>query len=205
MENACKKCRSAGQKLFLKGDRCYSPKCAFVRRPQKPGLHGKRRGRGPSEFGRQLAEKQSLRFAYDISERQFKRCVQLAMKEKGDNRENLMRKLETRLDNAVFRLGLVKSRSAARQLVGHGHILVNGRKVSIPSYQTQVGDKIALKESFKKSPLIEELKFLLKKYQAPDWLVLDKEKLMGEVKSQPSFDVSKDLTTAGLVIEYYSR
>jgi len=205
----CKQCRQAGEKLFLKGDRCYSQKCAFVKRAYAPGIHGRtkaksRRG-GGSEYKHQLSEKQSLKKTYGLLERQFSRYFKEASAERGDTREILMRKLETRLDNVVFRLGLVKSRTAARQLVGHGHIVVNNRRVNIPSYSVQTGDVVALKDKIKKSKLMESLPLTLKKFEPPQWLVLDHEKIEGTVIKQPGAIDFTDLASVGLIVEFYSR
>lgn len=200
----CKICRRIGEKLFLKGERCFTPKCAMIKKPYKPGVHKKTRVL-LSEYGRQLNEKQKIRKTYGLLEKQFKNYVKAAIKEKGDSRENLMKKLEKRLDNTVFRLGWAKSRNLARQIVSHGHILVNNRKVNIPSYQVKIGDVIALKEKSKKSSLFENLKISLKKYQTPSWLSLNKEKLEGKVVSQPTIEDLGDLSGIGMIIEYYSR
>lgn len=203
----CKKCRRAGQKLFLKGDRCFSPKCAMIKRPDPPGIHKKgRKGRGGlSEYGKQLAEKQKIKRIYGIGERQFKKYVKEAMAERGDTREILLRKLEMRLDNIVFRLGWVKSRNAARQLVNHGHILINGKRVNIPSYQTKKGQVIVLGGKIKNSDLMKDLPTILKKYEPPAWLSLDKETLDGKILDAPSVIDLGDLNPAGFVIQFYSR
>ncbi len=202
----CQKCRRAGEKLFLKGDRCFSAKCAMVKRPNPPGIHGgaKRRG-GASEYGRQLAEKQRIKRMYGIRERQFKNYVKAGVASKGDTRENLMQKLEARLDNVVFRLGWAKSRALARQLVNHGHILINGKRVSIPSYLVKKDEIISLGPRIKKSNLMKDLAELLKKYQAPSWLSLDKEKMEAKVQSIPAADELGDLNKIGMVVEFYSR
>jgi len=207
----CRQCRRAGEKLFLKGDRCFSQKCAMVKRPYAPGLHGNQRKKGKgrrggsSEYGRQLAEKQKLKRLYGIFERQFKKYFLEASRGKGDNRENLMKILEKRLDNVIFRLGFAKSRAAARQLLSHGHILVNGRRLNIPSYSVKVGDVLALKERIRKSRLFENLAASLKKYEAPRWLILDKEKLEAKVTIEPTAEDFGDLMNIGLIVEFYSR
>jgi len=202
----CKKCRRAGEKLFLKGDRCFSPKCAMVKRPNPPGIHGKAKRRGgASEFGKQLAEKQRMKRIYGISERQFKKYVKEAMVAQGDTREILLRKLEMRLDNVVFRLGLARSRTMARQLVNHGHILVNGKRVSIPSYQVKKDQVISVNAKIKESNLMKDLAAILKKYETPSWLSLEKEKIEGKILGIPAADDLGDLNPAGLVAEFYSR
>ncbi len=202
----CRQCRATGEKLFLKGDRCFTAKCAMVKRAYRPGIHGKRgKRRGISEFGRQLLEKQRLKKIYGVLERQLKRYFREARAQKGDARENLMRKFEMRLDNVVFRLGWMKSRSAARQLVAHGHILLNGKRVNISSYEVKAGDIIGLREKIKKSRLTENLAASLKKYETPKWLSLDKEKIEAKVLAVPGVDDLGDLAPVGLIIEFYSR
>jgi len=205
----CKKCRRAGEKLFLKGERCFSQKCAMVKRPDPPGIHGKkgggrRRGAG-SEYGKQLAEKQKIKRIYGVGERQFKKYAKEAMAEKGDTRESLMKKLETRLDNTIFRLGLAKSRTMARQFVNHGHILVNGKRVSVPSYQVKKGQEVTLHSKIKASGLMKDLEIALKKYETPAWLSLDKQTLAGKILNEPVAEDFGDLNPAGMVVEFYSR
>ncbi len=206
----CRECRRAGEKLFLKGERCFSQKCAMVKKAYPPGLKGaQRRGAGSrrsfSEFGQQLKGKQRIKKIYGVLERQFKKYFKESLKGKGDTRENLMRRLEKRLDNVVFRLGWVKSRAAARQLVNHGHVLVNGRRLTIPSYRVEINDVISLKEQIRKSKLMENLAISLKKYEAPRWLALDKERVEAKVVSEPNLEDLGDLTSIGLIVEFYSR
>ncbi len=196
----------------MKGDRCFTPKCAIVKRAYAPGVHGRAsvgkfgpRRRSSSEFGRQLIQKQSIKKSYGVFERQLKRYFNEAHQEKGDTRENLMRKLETRLDNVIFRLGWVKSRAAARQMVSHGHILVNRRRVNIPSYGVSVGDEVNLNEKIKKTKATEDLLIALKKYEAPAWLYDDKEKFEGKVINLPGLNDLGDLAPIGLIVEFYSR
>jgi len=202
----CKKCRRAGEKLFLKGERCYLPKCAVSKRPYPPGLTGKntRRG-GLSEYGRQLMQKQKIKRIYGVFEKQLKKYFREARAKKGDARENLMRAFEMRLDNAVFRLGWAKSRAAARQLVSHGHVLVNGKRVSIPSYQVKKGQVIALTERMNKSKLVENLLASLKKYEAPTWLAQSADKIEARVLGEPTAEDLGDMTPIGLIVEFYSR
>jgi len=205
MNNVCKKCRRVGQKLFLKGERCFSQKCAMIRKPYIPGLHGKSRRKGISEYGQQLIEKQKVRHVYGISERQFKNYFKEIVGQKGNKEELLVNKLESRLDNVVFRLGWAGSRTLARQIVNHGHILVNQRKVDIPSFSVKKGDVVQIKEKSKKSALFGDLKVTLKKYGAPAWLSLDKQKLTGKIIGQPKIaDIGK-VGEIGMIIEYYSR
>jgi len=206
INSRCKKCRRVAQKLFLKGERCFSQKCAMIRKPYIPGLHGKsRRRRGISEYGQQLIEKQKVRHVYGVSEKQFKNYFKKVVDQKGNKEELLVNKLESRLDNAIFRLGWAQSRALARQLVNHGHISVNQRKVDIPSYQVKKEAFIQIKEKSKKLAPFRDLKTILKKYEVPVWLSLDKQKLIGKIIDQPKIaDISK-VGEIGMIIEYYSR
>ena len=176
--------RSLGTKLFLKAARCNSPKCVSVRRPQRPGLHGKSY-KTLSEFGQQLKEKQKIRFTYGIREAQMELVFKKAAKNPGVTGEMIISILERRLDNVVYRLGIAPSRSVGRQLVGHGHILVNGHKVTIPSYQVRVGDTITIRPQSNEHPLLKDLGERLEKYEPPVWLALDAAKLEGKVLSAP--------------------
>src|SRR3989344_1992414 len=202
----CKQCRRTGEKLFLKGDRCFSTKCAVAKRPYAPGRTGKnaRRG-GLSEFGRQLMQKQKIKKIYGVLERQLKKYFIEAQAQKGDARENLLRKFEIRLDNVIFRLGWAKSRPAARQLVNHGDILINGQRVSIPSYQVKMGEVITLTDKINKSKLIENLLVSLKKYEAPTWLAPESGKIEAKVLAAPAGDELGDIMPIGLIVEFYSR
>lgn len=198
-----KKERALGTKLGLKGDRCNSPKCAMIRRPYGPGMHGKRRKRASSEFGEQLKEKQKIRFSYGLKEGQLGRIFAEAAKKTEATGDALMRLLESRLDNVVFRLGFASSRLVARQLVNHRHVLVNGRVSNTPSRRVRIGDVVSLSEKAKKSVFASELPSRLKKHNPPSWLGLDKEKFEGKMSGSPvdverPFDVDK-------VIDYYSR
>lgn len=206
LEQKCKICRRAGEKLFLKGERCYTQKCAIIRNPSTPGVQGakKRRRANVSEFGMQLKEKQKARFTYAVSERQFRKYIDQVM-QKGGTGEALISKLERRLDNVVYKLGFVSSRSVANQLVGHGHFYINGRKIDISSYEVKVGDIIEIRSNSKDMPVFKDLKETLKKYSPPSWLRLDKESLKGEVKSMPSKDDLAVPFNMNLIIEYYSR
>jgi small subunit ribosomal protein S4 len=201
----CKKCRRAGDKLFLKGERCYSQKCAMVKRPYAPGIHGKARRRRASEFSAQLAAKQRVRLVYSLMEKQFKKYFLEALRKKGDTRQNLMKKLEMRLDNVIFRAGLAKSRSLARQLVSHKHVLINNKPVNVASYEVKEGQVIGFKENIKKSPIFENAATVLKNYQAPSWLALDIEKMEIKIISQPSVDDLGNLAALNLIVEFYSR
>ncbi len=199
-----KKERSLGVKLFLKAGRCNSPKCATVRRPSRPGFHGKsKRRRTLSEASFQLNEKQKLRYSYGVRETQMRRVFSKAVKNPGVTGQMMLSLLERRLDNVIYRLGMAPSRSVARQLVGHGHFTVNGRKVTIPSFLVKIGDKISIRPQSASHPLFGDLELTLKKYEPPVWLSLDKEKKVGEIKALPketeiSFDINK-------VVDYYSK
>lgn len=210
----CKLCRRAGEKLFLKGDRCATPKCAMVRKPYAPGAHGQvasmrrggGRGRGLSEFGKQLAEKQKLKRLYSISEQQFRRHLKKAKKQTGVVGDNLILQLEMRLDNIVYRLGLAVSRSQARQLANHSMFLINGRSLNIPSAQLKVGDEIKVKDQKAKNSHFKELQVIMKKkHQLPEWLSFDADTMTGKVSAYPEKEevgATLDLST---VIEFYSR
>lgn len=205
-QSVCKKCRRASEKLFLKGERCSSPKCAMVKRPYIPGLHGgpgRRPRRSFSEYGQQLAEKQKLRRIYGLSESQFEKYVEKAINQKEDQKTFLITALESRLDNVIYRLGWAKSRALARQIVSHGHVLVNGRRLNIPSAQVKKDDVISLKERFKNSPLLKDLN--LKQYKAPTWLALDAKKMEGKVAIDPSIEEIDQPIEVSKIIEFYSR
>lgn len=201
----CRNCRAAGEKLFLKGDRCYSQKCAIAKRPYGPGIHGKRRKGRASEFSLQLAEKQKLKMIYGLREKQFEKYFSRALAQSGDTRQNLMQFLETRLDNVVFRAGLAKSRSMARQMVSHKNILVDGKSLNIASVGVKPGQAVGLKEKAKKSRLFENIQAVLKNYETPSWLALDKEKLEAKILAKPVGEDLGDLTPISLIVEFYSR
>ncbi|MFH1978952.1 MAG: 30S ribosomal protein S4 [Patescibacteria group bacterium] len=203
-DTKCKTCRRVGQKLFLKEERCLSPKCPISRKPYPPGRRAKRM-KPLSEYGAQLKEKQKLKFLYGLREKQFVNYVKKAMKKGGENIGlQVIQLLESRLDNIVFRLGLAKSRSSARQMVNHGHICLNGRKLSIPSAYVKKSDKISIRSQSAGKKLFEDLDIHLKKYTPPTWLKLDKVKKEGEILGIPSTDVELDVKP-NLIIEYYSR
>ena len=204
----CKTCRRLGQKLFLKGDRCFSQKCAFMKRPFAPGLQKKRRGGAPSEYKKSLEEKQTMKKWYGMSERQFKRYVKETLEKMGkvdDVSSELIRRLEKRLDNVIFRLGFAKSRAQARQLVSHGYFLVNGKSVNIPSYQVRKDDVILIKENKKSKGIFKELANELKRKEAPSWLQLNKEKLESKAIGEPNLDEVKPPAEISLIFEFYSR
>jgi small subunit ribosomal protein S4 len=203
-ESVCRLCRREGAKLFLKGTRCYSKKCAFERRPSPPGQHGVRR-RKMGDFGIQLREKQKVRRVYSVLERQFHNYFVAAGHLDGVTGENLLRSLETRLDNVVFRLGFATSRAQARQLVTHGHFAVNGVPTDIASYVTKPGDRIEVRESRREREPFKIAKETLRSHQAPEWLSLEPARLAGAVLSLPRRDQMPLDLNEQLVVEFYSR
>lgn len=204
-DSVCRQCRREGEKLFLKGDRCYSEKCAVERRPFPPGSHGQGRRQKPSEYGLQLREKQKTRRVYGVLEKQFRNYFAAADRQQGITGENLLVLLERRLDNVVFRLGFAASRKEARQLVNHGHFTVNGRKVSIPSYLIRVGDVIQVKEGSKESPKFAEIKEQAAYKTPPEWLSVDVENLTGTVLAYPIREQIDTAVNEQLIVELYSR
>ena len=204
----CKTCRRLGQKLFLKGDRCFSPKCAILKRAYAPGPQKKRKGGTPSEYKKSLVEKQTLKKWYGLSERQFKRYVEESL-EKMDKVDDvsaeLISKLEKRLDNVIFRLGFAKTRAGARQLVSHSYFLINGKPVNIASYQVKKEDIIAIKEHKKSKGVFKELANELKRKEIPMWLSLNKDKLEAKTVGEPSLDEVKPPAEISSIFEFYSR
>jgi small subunit ribosomal protein S4 len=197
-------CRREGMKLYLKGSKCYTKKCPFERRPTPPGQHQMRR-RKMSEYGVQLREKQKVRRVYMVLERQFKRYFETAEARPGVTGENLLRLLETRLDNVVFRMGFASSRAQARQLVTHGHFTVNGKPTNIPSYQVKEGDAIAVRATSTKADYFKNVKDALRGAQRPDWLSVDADQFSGNVTALPRRDQMPLELNEQLVVEYYSR
>jgi small subunit ribosomal protein S4 len=202
--SVCRLCRREGTKLFLKGTRCYTKKCAFERRPSPPGQHGVRR-RKMGDFGIQLREKQKVRRVYSVLERQFHNYFVEAGNRDGVTGENLLRFLETRLDNVVFRLGFATSRAQARQLVAHGHFAVNGTPTDIPSFEVKAGDRIEVRESRREREPFKIAKETLRSHQAPEWLSLEPARLAGSVLSLPRRDQMPLDLNEQLVVEFYSR
>ncbi|MCL6597463.1 MAG: 30S ribosomal protein S4 [Alicyclobacillus macrosporangiidus] len=200
----CRLCRREGVKLYLKGERCFSDKCAIDRRPFPPGQHGQGRKR-TSEYGLQLREKQKARRYYGVLEKQFEAYYDEAARRQGVTGENLLQILESRLDNVVYRLSFAASRAEARQLVRHGHFLVNGRRVDIPSYLTKPGDVIQIRE---KSQQLERIKTLLENAESrtiPAWLELDLANKQGRVVRLPARDEIDTPVAEQLIVEHYSR
>ncbi|HLC38578.1 MAG TPA: 30S ribosomal protein S4 [Patescibacteria group bacterium] len=202
--NVCEKCRRAGQKLFLKGDKCLSPKCPFTRRSYAPGQHGQV-PRRLSEYGRQLREKQKTAQIYGISNQQFKNYYQHALRKKGMTDLALLRLLELRLDNIVFRLGLADSRRQARILVRDGHLEVNGKKVTFPSFQVKIGDKIAPNSASLKKVYFKNRLEVISKIKTPAWLKLKADTMTGEVLKIPERDGIDTPIDEDIVLEFFAR
>ncbi len=198
-----KKERALGVKLFLKAERCSSPKCATVRRPGRPGQHGKARRKTISEYGQQLMEKQKIMFSYGLRESQMRRIFKEALGKKTNVIDAIFGLLERRLDNVVYRLGIAPSRIMARQFVSHGHITVNGKKTTIPSFLVKKGDMISIRASSADLAIFKELQNNLKKYEAPSWLFMDKEKLQGTMKATPV--ANETMFDINLVVDFYSK
>ncbi|BAE82287.1 30S ribosomal protein S4 [Desulfitobacterium hafniense] len=200
----CRLCRREGMKLFLKGDRCYTGKCAIDRRAYAPGQHGQSRGKKPTEYGIQLREKQKVRRIYGVQEKQFRSYYDKANRQKGIVGENLLRLLERRLDNVVFQLGFATSRPEARQLVRHGHFTINGRRVDIPSFLVRVGDVVGVKEASKSSPRLKEILSSLDR-TPPKWMNLDANAATGTIIALPDREDIQLPIQEHLIVEKYSR
>ncbi len=202
-EAKCRLCRREGAKLFLKGDKCYSDKCPFAKRPVAPGVHGAGRKK-VSEYGQQLREKQKVKRIYGVQEGQFRAYYEAADRMKGITGENMLSLLERRLDNVIFRMGLGVSRAQARQLVNHGHFTVNGKKVNIPSYIVKVGDVVAVKENKTSNKYFEAIKSA-KAANLPKWLEFNPEKLEGKVIALPARDDIDSQIAEHMIVELYSK
>ncbi len=202
----CRLCRREGKKLYLKGERCYSPKCGIERRNFPPGMHGTSRQfrRKESDYALQLREKQRARRVYGVLERQFRRYFEEAERRPGLTGQNLLGILESRLDNVVFRMGLADSRPQARQLVEHGHFQLNGRNIDVPSALVRPGDEISLGEHAKKTEYFRDRAEYVQKHQPPQWLLLDGQRMVGKMLEQPSKPEDVSLEEQ-LIVEYYSR
>ncbi len=198
--SACRLCRAAGEKLFLKGEICFSPKCAITRRPYPAGQHGEKRRGKKSDYGRQLAEKQKARRTYNLNEAQMRRLYKSASRSKANTGEILLQKLETRLDNILYRSGMSDSRRHAGQITTHGYVAINGRKVSAPSYTVKSGDKIGLTKNINSNPEVAG-----RKSEVPTWLKVDSKKNEVEVLTKPTRDQISTTIEEQLIIEYYSR
>jgi len=203
-DGQCRICRREGQKLFLKGERCYSDKCSVARRNYAPGQHGQKKKK-LSEYGTQLREKQKTRSFYGVGERQFRRYFEMASKKRGKTGEVLLQILESRLDNVVYRLGFGSSRPQSRLLVTHGLFEVNGKKVDIPSYLVKVGDIITVKENKKDKPVIKKVVEENSARPVPAWLEKDEEKLSGKVIKEVTREDIDIPVEEHLIVELYSK
>ena len=201
----CRLCRREGMKLFLKGERCYTEKCAIEKRNFAPGQHGKTRKSKLAGYGVQLREKQKVKRTYGVLENQFRRYFESADRQKGITGELLLQSLERRLDNVVYRLGFATSRSQARQLVRHGHFTVNGRKVDIPSYAVRAGDVVAVRASSGQNPTIQHAMEEVKGRGIPEWLMLDTAGLGGRVSQLPNRQQINLPVQEQLIVELYSK
>jgi len=201
---ACRLCRAEGTKLFLKGPRCNTPKCAFERRSTPPGMHGRGRQK-PTEYGRQLREKQKLRRIYGILEKQFRLYFERAARKKGITGDTLLALLETRLDNIVYRAGFASSRQLARQIVRHSHITVNGRMVNIPSYQVRANDVIGVAGREASRALVKAQLELTAGTPAPEWLAVNKDELTATLARIPERNDIQVPVNVSLVVELYSK
>lgn len=198
-----KKERALGMKLFLKGERCNSSKCAMVRRPYRPGVHGKKRTRPKSEYGVQLLEKQRIKVSYGLGEKQLSKVFKNAMRKTGITGDLIISDLERQLSNVVFRLGFAPSRTVASQIVSHGHIFINGKKVAASSYPVKEGDVVSVKPLSRELLIFKSLTDIIKKRETPAWLDLNAEKLEGKIKGLPkNIEVPFDVN---LVVDYYSK
>jgi small subunit ribosomal protein S4 len=200
----CRLCRREGAKLFLKGDRCFTDKCAYERRPYAPGQHGRIRKK-MSDYAVQLREKQKVRRMYGILEEQFRAYFQRADMKKGVTGDNLLIFLERRMDNVVFRMGFANSRNQARQLVRHGVFTLNGRRVTVPSIQVKAGDVVGIREQNRTSPIIKEAQQVIARRGCPAWLEVDGENLKGKVNAMPTREDIQFPINEQLIVELYSK
>jgi small subunit ribosomal protein S4 len=204
-EAVCRLCRRSGEKLFLKGSRCFTPKCAIDKRPKPPGQQTTRRRRRFSDRALQLREKQKARYTYGTLEKQFRKTFKQAERQAGITGENLLVLLERRLDNVVYRLGFADSRAQARQLVRHGHIVLNGRKTNIPSCLVKEGDTIGWRENSQKSEYYKQLVEEIESKTVLNWLSLDRQTLVGQVLTMPTPEEIDARFDGKAIVEYYSR
>lgn len=201
----CRLCRRERMKLFLKGDRCFKEKCAIERRAYPPGQHGQRRGRRSLGYGPQLREKQKVRRIYGVLEKQFRNYFKGAERRRGVTGDNLLISLERRLDNVVYNLGFASSRAQARQLVRHGHVQIDGKKTTIPSYQVKPGQQIGIKEGSRKNDFVRASVETAKGRGIPSWLELDPDNFVGKVTALPTREDIKLPIEEQLIVELYSR
>ncbi len=204
----CKKCRRVGAKLFLKGDKCDSQKCLMIKKPYTPGEKPKRRKKRLSEYGKELTEKQKLRFWYELKEKQFIKYVKAVIanrKKEEAAADQLLRKLESRFDNMVYRAGFSSSRAQARQMISHGFFTINDRPVDIPSYEIKIGDVISLRSGKKKKLVFENFKENMKNFNPPSWISLDKEKIIAKIIGETVIEDIAPPVEISSIFEFYSR
>lgn len=205
IDSKCKQCRRAGEKLFLKGDRCFTPKCAMVKRNYAPGFHGPKGRKRLSDYGLQLQEKQKAKKFYGLLEKQFRLTFEKASNKQGDAGVNFLRMLEMRLDNVIYRLGWASSRSQARQLVSHGHIVVSGCKTDIPSFAVKTGNVIKIRKTSENNRFFRNMSEKLKKAERPSWLNFDATDLSAKVLHEPKETDLPQNINVQMIIEYYSK
>jgi small subunit ribosomal protein S4 len=205
LEPKCKQCRREGEKLYLKGDKCGTAKCPMVQRAYRPGQHGPVNRVRPTSFGLQLREKQKAKNTYGLMEKQFRSYFEKAKGSTGNTTDVMVRLLEMRLDNVVYRLGLARSRSLARQIVNHGHVKVNGRRLTIPSYQVREGDLITVSEKARGSQMLVGEISRLDQHKAPSWLHIEAGEATGKVLHAPQDEDLQQNFNPKLIVEFYSR
>jgi len=205
LDAKCRQCRREGEKLFLKGEKCFTDKCAIERRSYAPGQHGQKSGSRLSDYGKQLREKQKLRRTYGLLERQFRKTYYEAARSKGVTGERLLQLLETRLDNVAYRMGFGASRTEARQVVRHNAILVNGKRVNIPSYQVRPGDLIEVREKSKAQLRIKAAAEAAESRKIPQWMEVDTKALKGTFRSLPARADLPSTVNESMIIELYSK
>ena len=205
LDPKCRQCRREGEKLFLKGEKCFTEKCGIEKRNYPPGQHGQRRASRLSDYGVQLREKQKLRRIYGILEKQFRGYYAEADRKKGITGDNLLQMLESRLDNVTYKMGLGASRTEARQIVKHNSVLVNGKRVNIPSYQVQPGDEISINDSSKDQLRIKASLEAAEERGFPEWLEVNTKKLSGVFKNKPERDDLPSTINESLIVELYSK
>ena len=207
-DSKCKICRRLGIKLFLRGEKCLSQKCPMIRKPYPPGPKAKKRVRALSEYGKELKEKQKLKNWYNLEERQLRKYVKEILKARGkvvDAETALIKILESRLDNVVFRLGFAPSRTAARQMVSHRHFMINNKPIDIPGYLVKKGDKISINPGSAKKTIFQKLPTLLKKHNPPSWLKLDTKNLEGKVTVSPNLEEAASPAELSSIFAFYSK
>jgi len=205
LDAKCRQCRREGEKLFLKGEKCFTDKCAVERRAYPPGQHGQKKNNRQSEYGGQLREKQKVRRIFGMMEGQFRLTFKRADQEKGITGENLLQMLESRLDNVTYRMGFGASRSEARQVVRHNSILVNGKRVNIPSYQVRPGDVVEVAEKCKAHLRVKAALLAAEQRGFPEWIVMDAKAMKGTFKSQPQRSELPATINEHLIVELYSK